>query len=109
MRKALVCGIALPVLLGLAFGQTSAGTASSGRKVVLRVAPNCPELARKMHIQGIVKVEAIVRANGTVKATKILGGNPVLADAAVDAVTKWKFEPGSSETSEVLQLTFVPQ
>jgi outer membrane biosynthesis protein TonB len=62
-----------------------------------------------MHIQGIVKIEAVVRPNGSVKSTRVLGGNPVLVDAAADAVSKWKFETGQSETTEVVQLTFVPQ
>jgi TonB family protein len=62
-----------------------------------------------MHIHGIVKVEAIVRANGSVKSTRVLGGNPVLVDAAVDAINKWKFEPEQSETTEVVQLTFEAQ
>ncbi len=74
-----------------------------------RVAPAYPELARKMHIHGTVKVEAGVRANGTVKSTRILGGNPVLIEAASDAVKQWKFAPGPAETTEVVQLTFEGQ
>jgi TonB family protein len=62
-----------------------------------------------MHLQGVVKIEAVVRPNGSVKSTRVLGGNPVLTDAAVEAVTKWKFEAGPDETSEVVQLTFTPQ
>jgi TonB family protein len=62
-----------------------------------------------MHINGIVRVEAVVKANGTVKATRVLGGNPVLVDAAIEAVGKWKFEPGQSETTEIVQLTFEGQ
>jgi len=79
------------------------------RKVASRVAPVYPELAKKMHIHGIVRVEAIVRPNGTVKSTRVLGGNPVLVDAAQDAVGKWKFEPGQVETTEVVQLSFEGQ
>jgi TonB family protein len=74
-----------------------------------RVSPNYPELAKKMHIHGIVRVEAVVKANGTVKATRVLGGNPVLVDAALEAVGKWKFEPGQSETTQIVQLTFEGQ
>lgn len=84
-------------------------TSGSERKVAARVAPVYPELAKKMHIHGTVKVEAIVRPNGTVKSTRVLGGNPVLVDAAQEAVSKWKFEPGQSETTEVLQLAFEGQ
>jgi TonB family protein len=97
--------VALTTVLGTA--QNTAAHAE--RKVSSRVAPNYPDLARKMHIHGIVKVEAIVRANGSVKSTRVLGGNPVLVDAAVDAINKWKFEPEQGETTEVVQLTFEGQ
>jgi TonB family protein len=96
------------VLTSLAFAQTSPASGSL-RKVTSKVSPAYPELARKMHIQGVVKVEAIVRANGTVKSTRVLGGNPVLIDAATDAVSKWKFEVASADTTEVVQLNFSPE
>jgi TonB family protein len=88
----------------LAYSDTA--TASSDRKVVSHISPVYPELAKKMHIRGTVRVEAVVRANGTVKSTRVLGGNPVLVNAAQDAVTKWKFEPSQAETTEVVQLAF---
>jgi TonB family protein len=62
-----------------------------------------------MHIRGVVRLEAVVRTNGSVKSTRVLGGNPVLVDAAVEAVAKWKFDPGPSETTEVVQVTFDAQ
>lgn len=93
----------------LAHAQGGEAQNNSDRKVTARVAPVYPELAKRMHIHGSVRVEAIVRPNGTVKSTRVLGGNPVLVDAAVDAVAKWKFEPAQSETTEVLQLAFESQ
>ena len=84
----------------------SSSAAASDRKVASKVAPLYPELAKKMHIHGIVRVEAVVRPNGAVKTTRVLGGNPVLVDAALDAVGKWKFEPAQAETTEVVQVTF---
>lgn len=79
---------------------------SAERKVTARVAPTYPELAKKMRIQGTVKVEAVVRPNGTVKSTRVVGGSPILVDAATDAVKQWKFQAAQSETTEVVQLTF---
>lgn len=110
MRKGLIfLAVVVVCVASLAFAQTAPAASASGRKVTTRVAPTYPELARKMHIQGVVKVEAVVRANGTVKSTRILGGNPVLVEAAADAVSKWKFEPQPSDSTEVVQLTFVPE
>ena len=93
----------------LAHGQSTTTSSGSDRKVASRVAPAYPDLARRMHIHGIVRVEAIVRPNGSVKSTRVLGGNPVLIEAAQDAVGKWKFEPGQNETTEVIQLAFEGQ
>ena len=58
-----------------------------------RVDPVYRGLAKKMHIHGHVRIEAIVRASGALKSTRVRGGNPVLVDAALDAVGKWNFEP----------------
>ena len=78
------------------------------RKVVEKVAPIYPELAKQMRIVGVVKVEVVVRSNGTVKSTKVVGGNPVLIQPAVDAVMKWKFEAASEESMGVVELIFDP-
>jgi len=94
------------VTASLAASQNGASTPGTERKIASRIAPSYPDLAKKMHIHGIVRIEATVRANGSVKSTRVLGGNPVLVDAAVDAVTKWKFESGQNETTEVVQVTF---
>ncbi len=96
------------MMTSVAFAQSS-GSANSDRKVSSRISPNYPDLAKKMHIHGVVRVEAVVRPNGTVKTTRVLGGNPVLVDAAVDAVGKWKFEPTQGETTEIVQLSFENQ
>lgn len=82
---------------------------SVSRKVLTRVAPAYPELAKRMHLAGSVRIEAVIRPNGNVKSTRVMGGNPVLVQAAADAVSKWKFETAPNETTEVVQLTFVPQ
>jgi TonB family protein len=109
MRRSVSILLALLLASPAVTNPALAQGAAPERKVITRVAPAYPELAKKMRIQGVVKVEAVVRPNGTVKSTRVVGGNPVLVDAAADAVSKWKFEPGSGETTELIQLTFVPQ
>lgn len=76
------------------------------RKVLTRVAPAYPELARKTNIHGAVKLLAVVASDGKVKSTEVVGGNPVLAPAAVDAVRRWKYEAGPQPTKEVIELKF---
>jgi TonB family protein len=106
MRRFLKVGAAFILLCLSLLAVSQTPLTSSGRKLVLRTAPVYPELAKRMHIQGVTKVEAIVRANGTVKSTRLVGGNPVLADAAIAAVGKWKFAPADSETTEIVQVAF---
>jgi TonB family protein len=57
----------------------------------------------------MVKLEVVVRPNGSVKSTRTLGGSPALIEAATDAVRKWKFEAAQEETTEIVQLMFEPQ
>ena len=78
------------------------------RKVKTKVAPAFPELARRMSIAGVVKVQVVVAPNGSVKNTKVVGGHPLLVNAAVDAVKKWRFEPASEETTGVVEFKFDP-
>ena len=78
------------------------------RKAKTRVAPMYPELAKRMSIAGVVKVEVVVAPNGSVKSTKVVGGHPLLVNAAVDAVKKWRFESASEETTGVVEFKFDP-
>jgi TonB family protein len=108
-RLSFLIGVVLMSTMSFGGAQNAIVSSPVERKVVARVAPVYPELAKKMHIRGIVRVEAVVKANGTVKTTRILGGNPVLLEAAKDAVIRWKFEPATTETTEVIQLAFGDQ
>ncbi len=108
-RVSLVAVALIALTTVLATAQSAPVSSAAERKVASRVSPSYPELAKKMHIHGVVKVEAVVRANGSVKTTRVLGGNPVLVDAAIEAVGKWKFEPSQNESTEVVQLMFENQ
>lgn len=63
---------------------------------ITRVEPAYNELARRARTSGIVIVEAIINANGDVTDARILKGLPFgLDEAALTAVRKWKFKPGT--------------
>jgi TonB family protein len=79
------------------------------RKVKNKVTPAYPEIARRMRIAGTVKVEVVVAPNGSVKDTKVVGGHPILVNAAMDAIKKWRFEPGPEETTGTVEFKFQPQ
>jgi TonB family protein len=76
------------------------------RRVKVKVQAVYPELARKMNLSGTVKVAVVVAPNGTVREAKVIGGHPVLAGPALDAVKKWKFEPAPVENSGVVDFKF---
>jgi len=88
----------------------SRGQAVEGaRKVLDKTAAAYPTLAKSMNIHGVVKLEADVLPNGTVKSIEIKGGHPILTQSAVTAVERWKFEPASHETKENVQIEFALQ
>jgi TonB family protein len=59
-----------------------------------------------MNFKGAVQLEATVMADGKVKAVRVLGGHPLLAEAAVQAVLQWRYEPAGKESVEVVKINF---
>lgn len=99
----LLSAILLLTLSSAAFPQEQSAGA---RKLLTTTKPVYPELARKMQIYGAVKVEAIVGADGKLKSTHVVGGSPLLVQAAVDAIKNWQWAPQSSESTELVEVTF---
>ena len=77
-----------------------------GRKVKTSVKPTYPDVARQMHITGTVRLEATVAADGKVRDTRVVGGSPMLAQEASNAVKKWKYEEAPKETVEVVEVVY---
>ena len=104
--------LALFLLFSFSFGPmaTAHGQQTStenDRKVVRKLTPEYPELARRMNLGGTVKVVAVVAADGDVKTVEPKGGSPILLKAAEDAVAKWKFASGG-ESREIIEVHFAP-
>lgn len=79
------------------------------RRITLHVAPAYPALAHNLALQGIVKVSAVVAADGSVKSVDVKGGHPVLAQAAANAVRQWKWEAAAYESREQVEVKFSPE
>ncbi len=94
------------LLAAPSFGQTD--QTESKRKVVSKVMPAYPEIARSMRIKGVVRIEAVVAPNGSIKTTHVLGGHPLLAQSADDAVHKWRWESTPAESKELVEVRFDP-
>ena len=65
------------------------------QRIVYRVIPEYPELARQAGVQGTGVLDTVVNANGAVTQTKFVSGPDALSRAAMDAVRWWRFEPYS--------------
>jgi TonB family protein len=108
-------GLSLALLLGVSAAvprkasAQEAATDASKRKIRTKVTPDYPPLARQMNLTGKVKIEATISADGRVTSTKVVGGSPLLVNASIDALKKWRFEPGPKETTEVIEFEFNPQ
>lgn len=99
------CAAILVAVFFLLISASFAGD-DSGRKIKSRVSPQYPELARKINARGTVKIEIVITPSGTIKSTKVIGGHPLLVNAAEDAVKKWRYEPASEETTTVVEFNF---
>jgi TonB family protein len=62
-------------------------------KLVKKVQPEYPAEAQKKGIEGTVKLQVIVRKDGTVTVQNVIEGDPVLSPAAIKAVQQWRYEP----------------
>lgn len=63
-------------------------------KILQRVNPSYPDVARQNHVEGLVKMNALISARGDVVDVQILEDLPDgLGEAAVQSVRQWKFAP----------------
>ncbi|MGH9524820.1 MAG: energy transducer TonB [Terriglobales bacterium] len=85
----------------VSFSISSFANDDSARKIKSKVTPSYPEVARQMHVSGIVRLEVEVASSGAVKSVKALGGHPLLIEAATAAVKQWKYEAGAESTTIV--------
>jgi len=109
-----IAAVVLSLILGTAAGPTYSNAQNAQntqneemvRRAKTKVQPSYPELAHKMNISGIVKIEVTVAPNGTVKEARVVGGHPVLAQSALDAAKRWRFEPAAAESTGIIDFKF---
>ena len=56
-------------------------------------APAYPTAAAVAHVQGQVRIQAEVDRDGSVASARVVSGPPLLRDAALDAVLRWRYRP----------------
>jgi periplasmic protein TonB len=62
-------------------------------KLLQRVNPVYPEIARRARIQGVVQLHGIITKEGRIAQLRVLSGHPMLVKAALDAVGQWVYSP----------------
>jgi TonB family protein len=93
---------------GLALCASAAFAVTAQRAVVSRIPPAYPELARRMHVSGKVVLLVTIQPDGKVSATKVQSGHALLAPAAQDAVSRWRFAPGPEASESEIDINFSP-
>jgi periplasmic protein TonB len=62
-------------------------------RIVHRVEPTYPPIARQARISGTVELEGVIGIDGHIRELQVLSGHPLLTKAALDAVRQWIYEP----------------
>lgn len=69
----------------------SAGVAAG--RLLTPIQPIYPAIAKTARIQGTVVVEAVISREGTVENLRVVSGPPMLAQAALSAIARARYEP----------------
>ena len=62
-------------------------------RIISRVEPVYPILARQARVSGDVMIEAVIDTHGNVVEMRAVSGPPLLIPAAIEALRQWKYEP----------------
>jgi TonB family protein len=74
----------------------------------VRVGPEYPATLRVRSIGGIVRLQLTISPEGTVEGVSLLGGNPIVAQSATDAVRKWRYSAARSPSKMEVTIPFNP-
>ena len=74
-------------------GRIRQGGNVQAAKLINKIQPAYPPLARQTRISGTVRLHAIIGKSGEVKQLEVMSGHPLLVQAALDAVRQWKYQP----------------
>ena len=76
-------------------------------KLINRIVPVYPQLAKQSHTQGTVKLAATIGKDGSVQNLTLVSGPPLLVAAAMDAVKRWIYHPTLLNDEPVAVLTTI--
>jgi len=77
-------------------------------KAIEKVNPKYPEEARKQQLSGVVVVKTLVNTDGSCQVVEIIESpDPLLSDAATEALQQWKFKPGLDPQGNPVNMNLV--
>ncbi|MGA2882385.1 MAG: TonB family protein [Bryobacteraceae bacterium] len=62
-------------------------------KLVRKVIPEYPPIARSARISGVVRLIGTIGKDGTIQNLQVVSGHPMLTRAALEAVRQWIYKP----------------
>lgn len=84
-----------PSDLPLPAGPLHVGGDVSAPVAISQVPPQYPMMARSARVEGEVKLEAVIRRDGTVGDIRVVQGLRMgCTEAAIEALKRWRFRPG---------------
>jgi TonB family protein len=78
---------------GAAPGRIQVSATEQARRLISKVEPEYPSVAKANHIQGVVRVRITIGEDGRVLNVEVRGGQPLLYSAAEEAVAQWIYSP----------------
>jgi protein TonB len=61
--------------------------------LVEKVLPAYPSIAKETHTEGVVVLQATISKSGTIENLRVESGPPMLRQAALEAVSNWRYRP----------------
>jgi TonB family protein len=82
--------------------------------LINKVEPKYPGTARAARISGVVQLRALIAKDGAVTNLMVISGHPLLAEAAIDAVRQWRYQPtrlngNPVEVEMTIDVSFTPE
>jgi protein TonB len=74
-------------------GPVEVSKGAQAAKLIYKVEPRYPPLARQIRLEGNVELRAIIARDGTVQNLEVVSGHPLFVQASLDAVRQWRYQP----------------
>ena len=76
------------------------------RTLLVRIEPAYPNELQQRGIEGTVRLSLTISAKGSVESVRVVGGNPILAEAAVEAAKQWVYSPAAASNTVQVSIAF---